>query len=114
MSRIVRAMVLVALALVHIGGQPTSFTALVVRIGVPFTIVANHDGVNVTGYRVRDNGHVIATGLKGDVWLDGTVRLRLTSGLSRRGQHPLAIGAYNTYGETPGANTVLVTVANNP
>lgn len=110
LRRIVLALVLVTLASVHIAAQPQEFTALVIRVGVPFTVVANHSGENVTGFRVRDNGSTVASGLKDDVWADGVVSIRLTSGLSPRGTHVLRVVAYNDGGETASTSSVTVKV----
>lgn len=109
-ARVALALLLAAVASVHISAQPQQFSALVVRVGVPFTVVANHSGDNVVGFRVRDNGATVASGLKDNVWTDGVVRIRLTSGLAIRGAHELRMVAYNDGGETASTSSVTVKV----
>lgn len=112
--RIRRACLFVLVALlsaVHVSAQPQGLQALVLRRGVPFTVLANHDGENVVGFSLRDNGSAIASGLKGAVWSAGVVRFRLSSGLSTRGEHVLTVWSYNEGGETSSATAATVTIA---
>lgn len=89
---------------------PSSFTATIVQPTTVFYVKADHDGTNVTGYRLYDNSVKIMEDTKANVWSAGVVTFTLSSGLGSTGDHVLAVAAYNGDGEARSTSTVTVTV----
>lgn len=83
-----------------------------IRRDTPFTMVADHDGIDTSAYNLKVNTQLAAT-LPVTALANGTIRFPFPQGLPR-GSYTLIIEATGEGGTTPSSPLSLTVTAGNP
>lgn len=83
-----------------------------VDVGVPFRVVATHDGVNTSGYRVYVDGAQVGKDVPVSALANGTITQDVPGQV--RGPHALVVGAFNADAESRSAPLAIVALVPPP
>ena len=99
-----RMLLISLLALLHVlpaQAQTPCASPCVVEVGKAFSVLADHDGVNTTGYRLYLDNVKVGADIPMSALVAGTVTISAGVGPAR-GSHTVQLAAFNADGETRG------------